>query len=226
MEVPASDQIAYCIEHAPPDDDPRVSFVDRYHGKKTAYAGLAQAWYQLKKKTGLDLHLNFHDLRRTIAVSMYEISKDLRIAEQMLGHESLGSTVRSLSTTTHPNSSPTWTRSPRPTKDRCSDEDHLRVVPQHTRLQMPVLWATARRTSIHGFRWFKCEEALTTIYFDPDNMKKTHTICDKCAIKQHINTTLAHKLHVLETEDLEALTHALQSLQPTTPQQTRKKRTQ
>jgi integrase len=57
---------------------------------------LNKSWNRLKKTTGADRALNFHDLRRTTAVALYEVSKDLRVVEQMLGHQSLGSTVRYL----------------------------------------------------------------------------------------------------------------------------------
>ncbi len=55
--------------------------------------GIGRAWQKAKKKAHANPSLWMHDLRRTAAVALYEVSKDLRVVEQMLGHKSLSSTI-------------------------------------------------------------------------------------------------------------------------------------
>jgi integrase len=96
VTVPVTQQLAAMLDNAPEGTGAMQSFVDAFHGKPTTYHALNTAWNVLKKKTGVNQSLIFHDLRRTIAVSLYEVSKDLRVVEQMLGHQSLSSTIRYL----------------------------------------------------------------------------------------------------------------------------------
>ena len=65
-------------------------------GRELSTGAIDSAWQILKKKASVNRHLWIHDLRRTLAVSLYEISKDLRVVEQMLGHQSLGATIHYL----------------------------------------------------------------------------------------------------------------------------------
>lgn len=51
---------------------------------------------RLKKRAGVRADLWFHDLRRTTAVAVYELTKDVRGVQQVLGHSNLGSTFRYL----------------------------------------------------------------------------------------------------------------------------------
>jgi integrase len=96
VTIPTSQQLSECLETSPPDDNPLTSFIDRYNGKPTTYHALNQAWNALKRKAKIPDELTFHDQRRTVAVGLYEISKDLRVVEQMLGHHSLSSTAHYL----------------------------------------------------------------------------------------------------------------------------------
>ena len=92
---PVSNTLAESLDNAPPGD-PTTPFLELYARKPVRYHMLTKAWNTLKKRTGANPNLTFHDLRRTIAVSLFEISKDLRVVEQMLGHQSLTSTVQYL----------------------------------------------------------------------------------------------------------------------------------
>jgi integrase/recombinase XerD len=95
VSIPATAQLAALLESAPPGDPATPFYALWKEGTITAH-GVTSAWMTLKIKTGVNRGLWLHDLRRTLAVSLYEISKDLRVVEQMLGHHSLGSTVRYL----------------------------------------------------------------------------------------------------------------------------------
>jgi len=95
VAVPVTDRLAEILDTAP-SFSPATPYYELYRGKPITKAGLSRAWQTLKKKTGVNRDLWLHDLRRTVAVSLYEVSKDLRVVEQMLGHTSLQSTVRYL----------------------------------------------------------------------------------------------------------------------------------
>jgi integrase/recombinase XerC len=95
VTIPLTQALASAFALAPPPTD-ATPFIFRYAKKPITYHALNTAWNVLKKRAGVNPDLTFHDLRRTVAVALYEISKDLRVVEQMLGHQSLGSTVRYL----------------------------------------------------------------------------------------------------------------------------------
>ncbi len=99
VTLPLTDQLKDMLDKAPdgPQTTPYYALFRQGMKRETvAKSGFAHAWQRLKKKAGVNPDLWFHDLRRTIAVSLYEISKDLRVAEQMLGHKSLSSTLQYL----------------------------------------------------------------------------------------------------------------------------------
>ena len=95
VSVPVSEALAEMLDHMPPGNA-ATPFHLLLRDKPITPGGLDRAWQRLKKKAGVNPNLWLHDLRRTIAVSIYEVSKDLRVVEQMLGHQSLQSTIRYL----------------------------------------------------------------------------------------------------------------------------------
>ena len=95
VTVPVSERLAALLDTAP-THSPTTPFYVLWKGDAITPHGVTSAWHTLKKKAGVDSNLWIHDLRRTLAVSLYEVSKDLRVVEQMLGHQSLTSTVRYL----------------------------------------------------------------------------------------------------------------------------------
>jgi integrase len=95
VSIPVTQALAHLLDHAP-TKTPTTPFYELYRGKPISPDGLTSAWHALKKNAGVDGGLWLHDLRRTLAVSLYEISKDLRVVEQMLGHANLSSTVHYL----------------------------------------------------------------------------------------------------------------------------------
>jgi integrase len=54
---------------------------------------LRAEWERCKKKAGVRVTLRPHDLRRTLAVELYEATKDIRAVQLVLGHESLATTA-------------------------------------------------------------------------------------------------------------------------------------
>jgi integrase len=94
--LPVTSELAQLLEAIPADADPRVPFYVHFRGKPIDESSLNQQWQALKKKSAVNPGLRLHDLRRTLAVSLYEVSKDLRVVEQMLGHQSLETTIHYL----------------------------------------------------------------------------------------------------------------------------------
>ncbi len=92
VTVPVTETLAHVLEHAPegPETTP---YLELLAGKPIGQQKLWRAWTRLKKTTGVAAGVTSHDLRRTLAVSLYDVSKDLRVVEQMLGHQTLKSTV-------------------------------------------------------------------------------------------------------------------------------------
>jgi integrase len=88
---PVTDALAEWLEKANPATI-RTPYVDFYRGKPVNDTALRRAWRALKKRAGVNRDLWLHDLRRTAAVSLYELTKDLRAVENFLGHNSLAAT--------------------------------------------------------------------------------------------------------------------------------------
>jgi integrase len=55
---------------------------------------LTDTWAKVIKKADANPRLHLHDLRHTAATEAFEHTKDLRTAQQLLGHTALGSTMR------------------------------------------------------------------------------------------------------------------------------------
>lgn len=75
------------------DPDPDQPFLWTLRGKRLTFGGLTRAWEKHKKKCGVNPALNAHDLRRTAATILYTATKDLRTAQELLGHKNLASTL-------------------------------------------------------------------------------------------------------------------------------------
>jgi integrase len=54
---------------------------------------LKAEWWRWKKKLGVRADLRIHDLRRTRATEIYRATRDVRLAQQFLGHDNLASTA-------------------------------------------------------------------------------------------------------------------------------------
>jgi integrase len=70
------------------------SFVSLLHGTKITDGSLRNAWQRYRNQCGVSVLVTAHDLRRTAASILYAATKDLRVPQQLLGHQTLTSTLR------------------------------------------------------------------------------------------------------------------------------------
>jgi integrase/recombinase XerD len=81
---------------AAPQCEPDQSFIEALNGKPIGAQGIARAWERHKQACQVNPQLTAHDLRRTAATILYTATKDLRVPQQLLGHQDLRSTLRYL----------------------------------------------------------------------------------------------------------------------------------
>lgn len=70
------------------------SFIELLRGKPVTQNSMRQAWEKHRKKCRISEQVTAHDLRRTAATILYTATKDLRVPQQLLGHQNLASTLR------------------------------------------------------------------------------------------------------------------------------------
>ena len=75
------------------NSDPDQSAVATLHGGPITKNGVNAAWKRHREKCGINPKLTAHDLRRTAATILYTATHDLRVAQQLLGHKNLSSTL-------------------------------------------------------------------------------------------------------------------------------------
>lgn len=86
--------------------DPARPFVVQLSGgrwtrsalKSITATAMGHQFRKLKEKLGIPMHLRAHDMRRTTAHRVYRATRDMRDAQNVLGHASLASTVWYLQT--------------------------------------------------------------------------------------------------------------------------------
>jgi integrase len=103
MTLPTPPEIEELFRSAGTNPDPATPYWLLLRGDtglrgSTKYptCSLRAEWDRLKKKAGVRPDLRPHDFRRTIAVSLYEATKDIRAVQQLLGHNSLATTAHYL----------------------------------------------------------------------------------------------------------------------------------
>lgn len=75
--------------------DPLTPFAQSLYGHNSfSFAVMQKRWRVLKEELSINPKLHIHDLRRMLATRAYEKTKDLRVAQALLGHQSLASTLR------------------------------------------------------------------------------------------------------------------------------------
>jgi integrase len=98
QRVPVTEQLAALLDAC---GDPALPFVQQLargpvQGQKVgtmSYQILAQTFGRLKRRIGITRKLTPHDLRRTTARRVYEITRDLRTVQSLLGHSDLPATA-------------------------------------------------------------------------------------------------------------------------------------
>jgi integrase/recombinase XerC len=90
VQVPVSNRLRAILDAAPLGAEP---YVQLFHGPHTfKYSAVYGALRALARRHNLPpLHL--HDLRRTMARKVYNATADLRVVQQLLGHDHLNSTL-------------------------------------------------------------------------------------------------------------------------------------
>jgi integrase/recombinase XerC len=73
--------------------EPDQPYIWALRGKNLTLGGLRRAWESHKKKCRVNPAVTSHDLRRTAATIVYNDTKDLRAAQELLGHKNLASTL-------------------------------------------------------------------------------------------------------------------------------------
>jgi len=96
--LPVTEELAELFaEHKEPT---AVPYVVGLHTGRAGYKGSANglrvAFAQLRRKLGITRQLTPHDFRRTTAVLAYNLSKDLRVVQAVLGHKHLQTTLHYL----------------------------------------------------------------------------------------------------------------------------------
>ncbi|HEY0703446.1 MAG TPA: site-specific integrase [Candidatus Acidoferrales bacterium] len=90
--LPASDELQAFFKMAPMSADPNAHLIDLLAGRRLSGAYIRRQWQDLKMQAGVNPELRPHDLRRTLAVRTYDLTKDLRTVQHLLGHRNLFTT--------------------------------------------------------------------------------------------------------------------------------------
>jgi integrase/recombinase XerC len=92
--LPVPPDLAELFENCPEDTDPQVPYLVRFNnGHRLSPSAIRKRWHTLKQRAGVRSELNPHDLRRTTATALYELTHDIRAVQQLLGHQSLRPTA-------------------------------------------------------------------------------------------------------------------------------------
>ena len=95
VTLPVTQEIWALLESVPEEADrstPYVSLLNK-KGGTTSAATLRRAFRNAAKAAGITRHITPHDLRRTTAVAVHRLTKDLTLVQALLGHRTLESTL-------------------------------------------------------------------------------------------------------------------------------------
>jgi integrase len=92
--LPVTAEIAELFASAKVTEDPSVPYVALLSRLgRIVTKSLRQNFRQLRRKVGINRQITPHDLRRTTAVKMLELTHDLRAVQALLGHRNLSTTL-------------------------------------------------------------------------------------------------------------------------------------
>lgn len=91
--LPATPRLQEFFRSAPASPNPREPLIERIAGRALSDYFVYKGWKRVLKKAGITRDLHPHDLRRTLAVRSMNATKDIRIAQQILGHASIATTA-------------------------------------------------------------------------------------------------------------------------------------
>jgi len=88
-----SSDLADLIRYAPPGEG-HQSIVVRYKGSPVSEGAIENQMADLRKRSGVNPRLVLHSLRHTAASALFDLTKDIRAVQLLLGHRSINSTLR------------------------------------------------------------------------------------------------------------------------------------
>lgn len=94
LTLPVTDELRAIIESIPPSADPNKPMLELLAGKPIRKDAIRYEWRKAKTTANLADNLRPHDLRRTAATNLWGITHNLRLVQQLLGHQSLSTTAR------------------------------------------------------------------------------------------------------------------------------------
>lgn len=100
LTLPVTTELRELFDRA---EDGRVPFVLQLHPQRSITSfGLRTAFRRLKERLGIRQSLHPHDLRRTTAARVYDLTGDLRLVQSLLGHRNLQTTLHYLDHRNYP----------------------------------------------------------------------------------------------------------------------------
>jgi integrase len=76
--------------------DPNVPLLQLIAGHPIGTTRVNHAWRRLRKKARVNPELRMHDLRRTVAIRVFETTNDIRQTQHLLGHRHAATTLKYL----------------------------------------------------------------------------------------------------------------------------------
>jgi integrase/recombinase XerD len=95
-KLPITPEIEQLFKLAPETEDPAAPFLFRLANKnhlKHTRDALRYHWKKLREAAGVRKEITPHAMRRLSAISLYQLTKDIRVVQHLLGHQSLGTTA-------------------------------------------------------------------------------------------------------------------------------------
>ncbi len=91
--IPLTGTLRHFVATLPRDAAQDQTVIQLLAGKAFSPAAIRRQFQRSRKKAGIET-INPHDFRRTVATKAWKATHDIRIVQQILGHQSLHSTAR------------------------------------------------------------------------------------------------------------------------------------